>query len=398
MTLIKSIIHWEGISAQGSKLTQTFFGKKKDFLQYTQKQNITTLKKTQTYQIQLKEKNNLSSTLFIQALSDLLSTGLSLLDALSLLLKKNSESEFQTVIQSIITQLNQGNSFSTALQQYPTLFSQTDIFLIHAAENTNQLPSILKQLADQHIHHIQLKNKLKKAMLYPTFVLVFALLITVGLLTFAIPQFAEIFNNFNATLPLVTRLVIQASDLIRHHIHWIIAIPTIFIACTISFYRKSKRLHYYLDKTVLKIPFFKTLIRMRALSNWTNVLSICLKTGINLTEGIDLANQTITNHAIKTSVTSIVHDLKSGQTLNQALSPTLLINLDEQHLIEIGESSATLDIMLTRLSTQSSDTITNLLESLSKWIEPVIMIFLAILAGGLIIAMYLPIFKIGTII
>ena len=234
--------------------------------------------------------------------------------------------------------------------------------------------------------------------MYPASVLVFTVLLTWGLMTFAIPQFQSIFANFNAPLPLATQYIIALTECLRKY-HYLImissgALPISFLCC----YRSFDHIKRYTQDALLRLPFIGTVYRFKLVAQWTNILALTLKSGMRLQEALLLANNTLTHLSLKTSCHTLIHKVTSGHKLHQALAQITFFNTSERYLIEMGETTTTLPLVLERISQESLNSIEHKLDSLSKWIEPVIMLLLAGIAGSLIITMYLPIFKIGTLL
>ncbi|PHQ78419.1 MAG: hypothetical protein COB66_08930, partial [Coxiella sp. (in: Bacteria)] len=383
--LLQITIRWSGIDNNGTLCNNVFFGSKKAFDHFMSVQHIVLITYKIEYKFKQRKKANQLRQQFTSDLANLLQTGLSLVDALTLLSKKHSTTELANLIDDIYQQIKSGKQLSEALASYATYFSQNYIQLICAAEKTNQLPTILAQLSAQQTFMLTISNQLKKAMIYPCATLLFTLFISVGLLIFAIPQFQNIFSSFNATLPLATRAVIAISDVLTKFAIPLLAGALLAPISLVLSYKRSVRVKKSIQHLLTKLPFIKKLYRLKQVASWTNVLAVSTKSGIPLPEGIALANNTLTNLVLNERCQSIVAQLTAGSRLHQAESDTHLFSQDECYLIEIGETSATLPHLLERISQQARDTIQQSLEHLSKWLEPVIMMVLAVVAGGLVI-------------
>ena len=398
LNCIQSRIRWRGIDDNGTRCTSVFFGSKAAFREFLKSERITLLKSRSEYHIKRRHKTKQILYRFTTDLASLLKTRLSLSDAFILLSKKHSATPLSQLVTSIYKHIQSGSTLSAALSMHDTIFPQNYRQLIFAAEKTNQLSEVLFQISAQQVFLQTLSNKLKKAMIYPSATLAFTLLITVGLLVFAIPKFQEVFSNFNATLPLATQIVMSLSHSFKKLALPVTAMGISFSIISYVLYKKSPVVQKYMDYFFLKLPFAGRLYRLTLVARWATVLSITRKSHMPLPEGIALANQSLTNRAIKVHADQMVTQIKSGCRLHQAIKQMTLLTPEECYLIEIGETSATLPLLLERLSKQSLYSVEQSLENLSKWLEPVIMLVLAMVAGGLIITMYLPIFKIGTIL
>ena len=256
----------------------------------------------------------------------------------------------------------------------------------------------MTQLSQQQEFTQHLKNKLTKAIIYPVSVLLFTLMTTWGLMTFAIPQFQAIFANFNTPLPMATQCIISLTACLKkYRILIMVSSVTLPILCRYT-YRASYVMKRCMQNALLRLPLIGTIYRFKLVAQWTNILALTLTSGIRLQEGLSLANNTLTHLSLKESCDTVIQKVTSGYKLHQALTYTSFFSTSERYLIEMGETTTTLPLVLERIANESSYVIEQRLDNLSKWIEPAIMLLLACIAGGLIITMYLPIFKIGTLL
>lgn len=395
---IESVIRWEGVDEKGHYLKHVFLGNQSAFNTFYKEEKITLFFSKKEYRLKRKQKKTQLVNTFTKDLANILATGLPLLNSLSLLQKKQHLSILSHLVTDLKKSILSGKSFSESLQRYQHLFSKNYIQLVYAAEKINQLPVILKQLSVQQDFTEQLKNKLKKALIYPVSVLLFTFMITLGLMTFAIPQFQSLFNNFNAKLPLATQIIILITNYLKKYFFLLLISSIIAPLFFIYTYRLSYRFKRHMQNLLLALPFVGTLYRLKLVAHWTTILALTLKSGIRLQEGLILANNTLTHLRLKESCDTLIPGVMSGYTLHQALARITFFEQSERYLVEMGETTATLPLLLERISNESLYIIGQKLEFLSKWIEPAIMLVLAFIAGGLIITMYLPIFKIGTLL
>lgn len=380
--MIKCIVTWQGINPSGQRINDIFIGNYHQLSSYLQKNNITLTRRKIEYYL-LPKHNGLN--ILIGDLADLLQTGLNLITAFELLLKKYRDPILRISTKKILNDIYAGQSLSSALAAHFNNRCPIDLKLIAIAEQTNRLPQILQQLASQHKFRSIIRKKFYKAMIYPSCILAFTLFITLGLMIFAIPQFESMFNSFNARLPMPTQITLAIAHIILKH-------GLLILIITISLCMLAWRF------IAAKLPFISNLYRTKIIYHWANVFAICIHSGLTVIKGLQLANQTLMHPPIKKQFDHAIVRIKSGLTCHQALSETSLLSDTQLYLIELGESSATLHTMLDRITTQTLNSLQQRLENLSKWLEPVIMMVLAIITGGLIITMYLPIFKIGSIL
>lgn len=395
---IESVIHWQGIDAQGHQIKHVFIGRRRAFKAFYKKEGIVLLSTQYAYHVKRKHNNTQLVNLFTKELAHALATGLPLISALSLLQKKQHQSPIEALLGDIQKNITSGKSLSESLQYHPSIFSESMIQLICAAEKAHQLPTLLKQLSQQQQTTEQLTRQFKKAMIYPLSVLFFTMIITLGLVTFVIPQFQSLFNNFNAPLPDATQFLIAMTFYIKKH-HVALTLCSITLPMIVLYgYHASHYMKRSIQNALLQLPLLGNLYRLKLLATWTSVLALTLKSGVRLQEGLTLANNTLTHIALQASCEQLQQKMNSGYKLHQALAHTPLFEPAECYLIEIGEATTTLPLLLERLSQESLTFIEYTLDTLSQWIEPAIMVLLALVAGGLIITMYLPIFKIGTLL
>lgn len=395
---IESVIHWQGIDAQGHHVKHVFSGSPRAFKAFYKKQQIVLLSTQYSYHFKKKHHKTQLVNLFTKELANALATGLPLVSALSLLQKKQHQSPLETLLADLQKNITSGKSLSESLQHHRSIFSEGIIQLIYAAEQAQQLPTLLKKLSHQQQATAQLTRQFKKAMIYPLSVLFFTITITLGLVTFVIPQFQSLFNNFNAPLPSATQFLIALTFYIKKH-HILLTLCSITLPILVIYgYHASYMMKRCMQKSLLRLPLIGNLYRLKLLANWTSILALTLNSGVRLQEGLTLANNTLTHIAIKASCEQLHQKMNLGYKLHQALAHSQLFEPAECYLIEIGEATTTLPLLLDRLAQESLAFIEYTLDKLSQWIEPAIMLLLALVAGGLIITMYLPIFKIGTLL
>ncbi len=396
--IIESYIRWSGIDVDGRKQIAFFVGSRSALRVYANDNNIILLSTKREFHI--KQHANAARVIytFTKDLASILNTGINLMDALQLLRYRLKDHTLSHVLETIITRLFSGQDLSTALAAYPHLFSTAYIQLIKAAEMTQQLPAILARLAQQYEFTSSIRKKLTQALIYPTCVLLFTVLITTGLIAFAIPQFQTIFTNFNATLPTSTHIILSIGKYVQHYKLSIGLSISGLICLILMLYKKLHFAKRIVQSILIHTPWIGMLYRNKLIANWSYILGLCLQSNLSLKHALTLANDTLSNLKIKQSCQNIIVLLQSGHALHDALATCSLFSLSDLYLIKTGETSNTLEAALQRLSTQAFSDIENTLDTLSKWLEPVMMLVLAIIAGGLIISLYLPIFKIGAII
>ncbi|WP_457569907.1 type II secretion system F family protein [Desulfurobacterium sp.] len=335
--------------------------------------------------------------LFTRQLYSMINAGIPLVSALRALEQQVSNRKLREIIKDIAKQVEEGGRFSAALAKHRDVFSDLYISMIKAAEEAGTLDTTLKRLAEylEKIEH--LRSKVKSAMFYPTFVLIIATIIVSGILMFVIPTFANIYKDLGGQLPTLTQIVINVSNFLRDYIGWIIAGLVIFII-VFKQLLKIDKFKYYFDMFMLKIPIFGTLILKSSIANFARTLSSMISSGINILKALDIAAETSNNKIIQEEIKKVKDQVERGVSLAVALSrskifPPMLINM-----VAIGEDAGNLDEMLGKVADFYEEEVDTMVDGLTSLIEPMMMVFIGGVIGFIIIAMYLPIFKIGDLI
>src|SRR3989338_6695788 len=379
---------WAGIDLDGKYSVGTLSAQNKNHaIIKLSERNITilSLKKTNYFISHQHNKPFTKKDLldFTQQLQLLLQTNIALTDALELMANAISKKVVKNMIQKIKCGIMHGLSFHETLKQFPAYFNNTFCHLIYAGEQSDQLDVVLLQLIVDQEHALELKSKINKALFYPATVLCIALLITLGLIIFVIPQFGSIYSNFGAQLPGATRTLIAISNQVIQHgaIIFFSAIAIIFLLKL--FLKKIRPLRKLFHRIIITIKPFR---------------NITLTAGIPLIDALYVTNQSISNPFIQQQMKAVSDAVLTGQSLHAALSHCPHFPVRAKSIIAIAENADALPKMLQKIAAIYRQQLNNGLERLSKLLEPVIMIGVASLVSGLIIAMYLPIFRMGSVI
>jgi len=400
--LTNYFFYWKGISSEGMRCSGKCKGPHKKAVEKNLlEQQITPLsiKINNHFQLGLIKRKISTRQIheFTQQLGLLLQTGFSLEKSLTIILKGQNCTKFQKFICSIKSSLESGKSFATTLQQFPKLFDPVYCNLINAGENAGTLTKTLIDLSNYFKRSTKLKTKIHKAMIYPLTVFCTAILITIGLLLYVVPEFKSIFDGFGAKLPWLTRIVITLSSFLQRSF-LLVGTTITFIAVIAHFTLRHAKFRHLFHQILLKLPIIKKIIITTTIARWTRVLATTSRAGIPLLNSLKYAEDSISNLAIKETVKKLRYEVKQGQSLTHALQHRPYFPQQAWTMVAIGEDSGTLDTALLQVAAIYTTHADNLLDNLSKLLEPVIMLILAILMGGLIIAMYLPIFKLGSVI
>lgn len=335
---------------------------------------------------------------FTQQLQLLLQAGIPLIDALSLI---ENTTPFQIIAHTIAclkAKISMGMNFSTALSQSSYHFDDTYCHIVSAGERSGQLDNVLTQLVHHIERQLQIKNKIFKALFYPLTILCIAVMITIGMLIFVIPQFSAIYNNFDAELPKMTRLLISMSQRIHQNGFLLLFIIVITLLIFKIILKKATFIRDKLQKLFFILPPLRTLIITQEIAKWSQLLATTLSSRIPLVDALSIANKTISYPILQKQLQSMRESVISGKSFHHALDCCQHFPVRAKYLIAVGENADALDTMLNKITIIYQQKLNDTLENFSKLIEPVVMIGVASLIAGLIIAMYLPIFRMGSII
>lgn len=338
------------------------------------------------------------TTSFSRDLATLLTAGVPLLQSLELIANGHPKPAMKDLVISIKNSIENGNSITTALDKFSHYFNHLYRSLISIGEKTGSLDTILNRIATYQENMLKLKNKIKKALLYPVTVIIVAISVTIALLILVVPQFETLFASAGAQLPLLTRIVIVFSKMLQQYSWALITMPFLLVYGINLWRKKSSIGLQFVDKLFLKIPLLGDTLKNAIIARLVRTLATTLAAGLSIidalqaTEGI--ANNVIFKHAISTVKQSITN----GEMLHKALRKTQLFPSIVIQMIAVGEESGTLVDMLNRLAVIFEDKVDTTVANLSNLLEPCIMIVLGTVIGGLVIAMYLPIFKLGNVI
>ncbi|WP_392552846.1 protein transport protein HofC [Orbus wheelerorum] len=329
-------------------------------------------------------------------LATMLKAGLPIINSLDLLANQNALIQWQWLLSSIKQQITVGESISQALSQHSKIFPAIYIQIIATGELTGQLEHSFETVAQQLENTQKLKKRVKKAMRYPLFLFTASIVVTLIMLLVVLPKFAEVYRSFDAQLPFFTQLIITLSNYLQRYFFELLVIITAFYL----FYRYYlKQYHDHLIiKYVLKLPIVGKIITTSCLALIFQTLFITQKSGIPLLTGLKSAKKVTGNLLFQLSLINIVKTIEQGQSFSQAIEHHMLYPSLCTQLIRIGEESGTLDLMLERLADYYQQQNIELTDNLSQKIEPLMMSIMALIIGSLVIAMYLPVFQLGSVI
>lgn len=394
---------WTGINASGKKVSGNLLAKNKQIAQEKLLSDHVTILSIQkklslaffSTSRKFTHKHRLD---FTQQLHLLLESGIPLVDALSLIADNSPDKTTQELMTTIKEKMIAGHPFSKALRDFPDYFDHTYCQMISIAEQSGQLEFVLSQLIENQEQHAAMKNKITKALFYPASVLAIATMISIGLLIFVIPQFSSIYQNFGAQLPAMTTTLIHLSNFITHHAIIILFYTALLITLIQFSFRKNDAIKNKIQQISFQIAPYRSLYMTKQIAQWSRLMGMMLPTGIPLIEALQIANRAIIQPHLQQQMVSVQKGVVAGESLHEALNHCPHFPKRAKYLISIGENADALDVMMNRLSVIYQKKFETTLDHLSKLLEPVIMIGVASLISVLIVAMYLPIFRMGSVI
>jgi len=334
---------------------------------------------------------------FTQELAILVNASIPFVSALAIMEKGAAEMNLKSLIAEIKHKIERGESLSSVLRQYSKYFDALFCGLVQVGEESGSLDQMLTYLAKYQSKIAEDKRCLKKILLYPCLVLSFALIITAALLIFVVPELQSMFANFGATLPLYTRCIIDLAHALRSY-GWIFLLFIIFLGYSFCYLKKrNQNFVAFLDRLVLRLPYFGEIFRGTYVSRIARVLAITFPAGLPLQEALDLVVEIIPNVVYKNGLHGIRDALLRGESIFDAFTRSDLFSPRVLELVAIGAESGSLDAMFHKITCFYDEEISYKVSTLQTVLEPVIMVVLGVLIGGIVIGMYLPIFQLGKI-
>ncbi len=336
--------------------------------------------------------------IFSRQLATMLTAGIPLVQAFDIVGAGNDNEAMRKLIFAIKTEVEGGTTLAEALAKQPLYFDDLFVNLVSAGEQAGALETLLDKIATYKEKTEAIKKKIKKALFYPTAVMVVALIVTTILLIFVIPEFESLFQGFGADLPAFTRAVIDLSEFVRDK-GWFLAIGIAGAFSGFMYVKKrSRKLREILDRMSLKMPIIGPILEKASVARFARTLSTMFSAGVPLVEALESVAGATGNIVYENAVLQIRDEVATGQRLQRAMDNTDLFPNMVIQMIAVGEESGSLDEMSSKVADFYEDDVDNAVDGMSSLLEPLIMAILGVLVGGLVIAMYLPIFKMGAVI
>ncbi|MBY4676585.1 type II secretion system F family protein [Marinobacterium arenosum] len=367
------------------------------------KQGITPTKVSAERSIGFLSKKNkkisaLDIAIFTRQVATMMKAGVPLLQGLDIVANGVEKDKLREVIQKIRSDVNSGTDLSTALRGFPLYFDDLFCNLVQAGEQSGALETMLERIASYKEKTESLKGKIKKAMTYPAAVVVVGIVVSAILLVKVVPQFQDIFKSFGADLPAFTLLVIGLSEFAQKW--WYVALGAMLAGgyFLVRLKRRSRKFAEAIDRAVLKIPVLGPILHKAAIARFARTLSTTFAAGVPLVSALDSAAGASGNVVYRNAIIQIRNGVSTGQSLQNAVNMTGVFPNMTVQMIAIGEEAGSLELMLDKIASFYEEEVDNAVDNLSSLLEPLIMAILGVLVGGLVIAMYLPIFQLGQVV
>jgi type IV pilus assembly protein PilC len=336
--------------------------------------------------------------LFSRQLATMLTAGIPMVQAFEIIGVGHDKPAVQKLVLTIKGDIETGNALHQSLAKHPLYFDDLYVNLVEAGEHAGALETVLEKIATYKEKTEALKKKIRKALFYPAAVLAVAVIVTVILLLFVIPQFESLFKGFGADLPAFTQFVIDLSRWLQAN-GWIVFIVVgLAIFAFVYFYKRSRPLRQFLDRTSLQIPVIGPILKKSAIARFARTLATMFGAGVPLVEAMKSVAGATGNIVYQDAVLRMRDEIATGMRMQRAMENTGLFPNMVVQMIAVGEESGSLDDMAGKVADFYEDDVDAAVDGLSSLLEPLIMVILGVLVGGLVIAMYLPIFKLGSVI
>lgn len=330
--------------------------------------------------------------LFCRQFSTMIDAGLPILQCLDILHSQQENSTFKKMLKKIKENVESGSTLAEALKGYPKQFDDLFVNMVHAGEMGGILDTILRRLSAYMEKAANLKRKVKGAMTYPIVTLVIAVVVLAVILIFVIPVFEEMFASFGSDLPAPTQMVVSLSEFSRANAGYVFLTLILFIFAFRRFYRTEKG-RAVVDRTMLRLPIFGDLFRKVAVAKFTRTMGTMLTSGVAILEALDIVGKTAGNKTIEDAIMKTRTGISEGRTMADPLTESGVFPSMVCQMISVGEATGALDAMLGKIADFYDEEVDQAVENLTALIEPFMLVFLGVTIGGLVVAMYLPIFE-----
>jgi type IV pilus assembly protein PilC len=392
---------WEGMDKKGQRLKGRSVAVSEQALKSDLRRQGVVATKIKKQSRSFSSGGKVSSTdiaIFSRQLATMLGAGIPLVQAFEIVGSGHDKPSMQKLILDIKGDVEGGTSLHESLARHPLYFDDLFVNLVEAGEQAGALEGLLDKIATYKEKSEAIKKKVKKALFYPAAVLVVAIVVTIILLVFVIPQFEDLFKGFGADLPAFTQMVISLSKFVQHRGIFLAAVVGAGIYAFFYFHKRSRKMREYLDRMMLKFPIIGPILNKAAIARFARTLSTMFAAGVPLVEALESVAGACGNIVYEDAVMKMRDEVATGQRLQRAMENTGRFPNMVVQMIAVGEESGSLDAMAGKVATFYEEDVDAAVDSMSSLLEPLIMAILGVLVGGLVIAMYLPIFKLGSVV
>lgn len=398
-----SVFQWEGTDQKGNRLHGEARGPSQALLKAElRRQGINPLKvKKKAVSLFGPKRKKITPkdiAIFSRQMATMMSSGVPLVQSFEIIGKGNENASMAELIQAIKMDVEGGNTLADSLAKHPLYFDALYCNLVNAGEQAGILETLLHKIAIYKEKMEAIKGKIKKAMMYPAAVVIAAFIVTAILMIFVVPQFQSLFQNFGADLPALTQMVIDLSKFFQAY-WWAMLLGIAgAVYSFIEAKKRSKKLNELLDRLALKLPVVGDIITKATIARYARTLSTMFAAGVPLVEALQTVAGAAGNIVYSRAIMKMRDEVATGMALQLSMKQTDLFPSMVVQMVAIGEESGSLDAMLAKVADFYEEEVDNAVDGLSSLLEPIIMAVLGVLIGGLVIAMYLPIFKMGQVV
>ena len=335
--------------------------------------------------------------IFTRQLATMIDAGLPIVQALDLLARQTENKTFSGVIATLKNEVESGSAFVESLARHPAVFDELYINMVSAGEMGGMLDTILVRLAAYMEKAMKLRAQIKSAMIYPISVVCVAVLVTALLLAYVIPVFSEMFAGFGEELPLPTQLAINLSAVVVAYF-WYLVAGSVGTLVSMRAYYRTERGRQTIDGLVLRLPLIGDIFRKAAVARFTRTLSTLVSSGVPILDALAITGKTAGNTVVEHAVLAARQSIGEGKTLADPLIRSQVFPPMVCQMVQVGETTGALDTMLAKIADFYDDEVDTAASNLTTLVEPVVILFLGIIIGGLVVSMYLPIFQLGTVL
>jgi type IV pilus assembly protein PilC len=336
--------------------------------------------------------------LFSRQLSTMLKAGVPLMQSFDIVGKGHANPSMARLMNDIRSDVETGTSLNQAFRKYPLYFDPLFCNLVAAGEQAGILETLLDRLATYQEKTIALKGKIKKAMFYPIMIILVAILVTAVIMIFVIPSFKSVFTSFGADLPAPTLMVIAMSDFMVAYWYVVFGIAFGGVYFLLQAWRRSPKVKAAVDRALLKLPVLGEMLQKASIARWSRTLATTFAAGVPLVEALDSVGPAAGNWVYKEATKQVQNEVNIGTSLAQSMQNTGVFPNMAIQMTSIGEESGSLDSMLSKVADYYEREVDETVDALASLLEPMIMVILGVVVGGIVIAIYLPIFKLGQVV